>query len=355
VGRVVAVKDDQARQVRYRYNRHGQLEEVTDLGGNRWRYEYDERGRLSQAIDPLRHVNVAVIYDELGRITELDSPSGAYGYRYEALLHRTTVTDGNGHESVYVQNDDGITMAIKNPLGVETSLVLDERNHVQKLSRNQALQAEMSYDSEGRLVSLVKYEGEKPEQMSYVYDGAGRLVEIKDGGQGVVLRYDSRGNLLERTEGTEVTRYTYSPKGDLLTMQMADGTSLRFEVDTDGQITSVVDSQNRQTRFKYYKDGKLAQTRFADGSTRTYSYTRLGMRRLKEVDDGGRVEDSDRRSFVKYAHYFENIVKMGLGVGRHRSHGTYGSPDPLAVDGSRSACPRTSSSHSYPEGDRLRP
>jgi YD repeat-containing protein len=71
---------------------------------------------------------------------------------------------------------------------------------------------------------------------------------------------------------------------------MADGTSLRFEVDSDGQITSVVDAQNRQTRFKYYKDGKLSETRFADGSTRTYRYDRLGMRRLREFDDGASVE-----------------------------------------------------------------
>jgi len=52
----------------------------------------------------------------------------------------------------------------------------------------------------------------------------------------------------------------------------------------------VVDDQNRQTRFKYYKDGKLSQTRFADGSTRSYSYNRLGLRHLREFDDGASVE-----------------------------------------------------------------
>jgi YD repeat-containing protein len=290
-GRIVSGKDDQGRQVRYRYNESGQLKEVIDLGGNRWRYEYDEIGRLIKTIDPLRHVNFAIVYDDQGRVTDLQSSGGSYRYRYESSAPRTIVTDGNGYESVYVQNDDGITTAIKNPLGVETSLVLDERNHVQKLYRNQAVQAEMSYDSEGRLASLVN-DGEKTEQMTYVYDELGRLVEIKNGDHGVVLRYDDRGNLLERTEGNEVTRYTYSPKGDLLTMLMADGTSLRFEVDSDGQITSVVDAQNRQTRFKYYKDGKLSETRFADRSTRTYGYTRLGTRRLKELDDGAPVEYS---------------------------------------------------------------
>jgi YD repeat-containing protein len=287
-GRIVSVKDDQGRLVRYRYNENRQLKEVIDLGGNRWRYEYDERGRLVKAIDPLRHVNFAIGHDGQGRVTDLQSSGGSYRYRYEP--GRTIATDGNGYESVYAQSEDGITTAIRNPLGVETRLVLDERNHVQKLYRNQALQAEMSYDGEGRIMSLVKYEGEKPEQMSYVYDDLGRLVEIENGDHSVILRYDDRGNLLERIEGTEVMRYTYSPRGDLLTMQMADGSSLRFEVDNDGQIISVVDAQDRQTRFKYYKDGKLSQTRFADGSARTYRYDRLGMRRLREFDDGASVE-----------------------------------------------------------------
>jgi YD repeat-containing protein len=289
-GRIVSVRDDQDRRVSYRYNERGQLVEVTDLGGNGWRYEYNERGQLSRAIDPLRHVNLAVVYDEPGRVTELQSPGGDYRYRYEMLAQRTVVSDGHGFESVYVQNDAGLTTAITNPLEVETRVVLDESNHVQKLYRNGALQAEMSYDPGGRPRSLVTYDGEGPTPMSYVYDEQGRLVEIRSAEDQMVLSYDERGNLLERRNRDGSARYSYSPQGDLLTMNLTDGTALSFEVDADGQITSVMDAQNRRTSFRYYPDGKLSQTRFADGSAHIYHYTRLGTRRLIEFDDGAAIE-----------------------------------------------------------------
>lgn len=289
-GRIVSVRDDQDRRVGYRYNERGQLIEVTDLGGNGWRYEYNERGQLSRAVDPLFHTNLAVMYDEQGRVTELRSPSGTYRYRYEAGAPRTVVTDPHGYESRFVQNAAGLTTAITNPLGVETRLVLDERNSVEKLYRNGALEAEMSYDPGGRLRSLVKYEGEGPKPMSYVYGEQGRLMEIRSADDRMVLSYDERGNLLERSDREGVARYSYSPNGDLLTMTLADGTALSFEVDADGQITSVTDEWNRRTSFRYYPDGKLSQTRFADGATHTYAYNRLGLRRLIEIDDGSGVE-----------------------------------------------------------------
>jgi YD repeat-containing protein len=276
--------------VYYRYTAQGQLREVVDLGGKSWYYEYDERGRMKRAVDPLRHVSFDVVYDDQGRATEVKSPTGPARYEYDETLRQTRVIDGNGYESLYRQNEAGITVGIRNPLGVETALVLDGRNRVETLLRNDAVRAEMSYDDRGRLISLVKHDGDRPERMDYTYDDRGRLVEIQKAEGSVMLDYDKPGNLLERVDADGVTQYSHSRQGDLLAMSLPEGRSYRFEVDADGQMASVVDQWNRRTSFRYDKNGRLSQTRFADGTTRAYFYDRLGMRRLIEFGTGAAVE-----------------------------------------------------------------
>ena len=73
-------------------------------------------------------------------------------------------------------------------------------------------------------------------------------------------------------------------------MNFGDALIVHFGIDTNGQITSVTDKQNRQSRFKYRDDGKLSWAQFAHGSTRTYDYDRLGMRRSRQFDGNARVE-----------------------------------------------------------------
>lgn len=232
-GRIASIKDENGRRVSYEYNETGKLTKVTDLGDNPWRYEYNETGQLSRAVNPLGHTDMAVIYGERGMVAELQGAGLDYRYNYEAA-GRTTVINSNEYVSEYVQNRDGITTAITNILGVKTSLALGERNNVEKLYRNDTLQAEMGYDGGGRLASLVKYSGQMQTRMDYMYDSTGRLAEIRSADDRVTLHYDEHGNLIEKLNRDGLIRYAYSAAGDLSMMNFGDAIVLHFEVDADG-------------------------------------------------------------------------------------------------------------------------
>ncbi len=307
-GRIALIRDDQDRRVSYRYNSNGQLAEVADLGGHRWRYQYDERGRMTRSVNPLDHDQLRVIYDGQGRVAEIDSPTDRRRFAY--LPNRTLVADGLGRQSEYRQDANGITTSIRNALGVVTRLELDERNRVRNLFRNDAVQAEIRYDDDGRPASLTTYDGGAPRALRYAYTQQGWLARITGPGVLIWLRYDERGNLIERTGPDGWVAYGYAEKGDLVEIRAPHARfqpprldvedlaaprkkgwepGYRFEYDEDGQIASMVNQRGERLELRRAKSGKLVGTQFADGSTQDYAYDSLGMRRLRQDSDGGRV------------------------------------------------------------------
>lgn len=287
-GRIVSIRDDRSRKVEYRYNQLGLLEEVRDLGGSRWSYQYDAADRLQAAIDPLGHAHLQASYDAGGRVSSLKS-RGAF-YRYDYSPGRTLVSDGSGRSSLFLQNEAGVTTAVRNFLGVETSLELDPNNRVRKLQRNGAPQGEMSYDGEGRLISLLRYNQGKAQAIDYFYNESGLLERVEGPDGFEFLRYDGRGNLLERVTDEGSRKYRYSERGDLLEMELEEGRKYRFQTDREGQITTITDPEERATRFSYQRDGKLRQVIFSDGSGRLFHYNRMGLRDRVDFEDGSRVD-----------------------------------------------------------------
>ena len=265
---------------------------MVDLGGHGWSYRYDPLGRLTQAVGPVGHSHLIVGYDATGRVAQIRSPSGSRKFDYFAGT--TVVTDANGATNEYEQNQSGVTVSVTNALGVHTRVVLDERNQVRELFRDDVLEARLEYDEAGRLESLARLSREKPGRLSYRYDSEGRLISITEAGPSrrlgtrhiVKLRYAPSGNLVEKSDSEGTHFFSYSPQGDLIEWTPAQGPAARFEHDEDGQIVQVTTDGGAGTAFEYYSDGRLQESRFADGSTHRYQYDELGMRRRTELSSG---------------------------------------------------------------------
>lgn len=312
-GRVVAIRDDQGRSAFYRYSQEGLLSQVIDLGGNTWTYAYDESKRLTEAVDPTGQKNFNVVYDDRGRVIDCDSPGASFRFSYDGL--RTSVEDANGNISVYRQNEDGITVALRNAEGVETTLELDAENRVKRLLRGGIAVAELEYDDVGRLLGRSRQDGvsDSKEDLKYAYDQAGRLAVIVGAAFQMTLHYDERGNLTERSDGQRRYRYDYSPQGDLTrigidafaapgspvelvrddaTLETLKGFDRRveFEFDADGQIVEAVGGDGKRTSLRYLADGRLRKAAFPDGTSNTYRYDALGLRRLSAFSDGAQVQ-----------------------------------------------------------------
>ncbi|MFI7367667.1 RHS repeat-associated core domain-containing protein [Streptomyces sp. NPDC050149] len=78
--------------INYRYGHKGQLESVTDQGGNTWRYKYDLRGRLYETADPDKGTT-ATVYDKGDRALTVTNNNKTIAFAYDALGRVTATHD----------------------------------------------------------------------------------------------------------------------------------------------------------------------------------------------------------------------------------------------------------------------
>lgn len=292
-GRIVSMQDDRERQVSYAYDDRGNLTEATDLGGHVWQYEYTESGALKTAIDPLKRLNFAVVYDDSGQVSRLQLPSGLIQYTYDPAARTTTVIDRKRLTSRFFQNEDGITTKVINALGEETAIGLDASHNVISLARNGSVIETIEYDGQHRILTrdTVTGSGRVERRYSY-YPITGLLASISSSdGNNQGFTYDAQGNLTSATLNDGVHKFGYSSTGDLTAIALPN-LSMKFTPDADGLIASVLDDKNALTAFQYQSGGELAEASFPDHSQAAYSYQPSGLRAKLHYQDGREVQYS---------------------------------------------------------------
>jgi RHS repeat-associated protein len=132
LGRTVALRhhttasgvDGPSQETRYRFNRKGQQDRVTDPAGNEWSYRFDARGLLTESVDPdtgtstraynefdelvsttdARGEKLWHVYDQIGRKRQLrdDSATGALRaeWKYDTLYTGQTGFRGQLTETI---------------------------------------------------------------------------------------------------------------------------------------------------------------------------------------------------------------------------------------------------------------
>lgn len=293
-GRIVEARDDLDRVVRYGYDADGLLSSVTDLGGHAWSYAYRDNSRLHEAVDPAGRENFKVWYESGGRVRRIELPSGRIEYEYDEASRVTTVRNRKDLLSRYHQNDQGITTRILNPLGEETSIVLDAARNVRQIWENGVLSHEMEYDTEHRIVARRSYTAQGEESARYYHDAAsGQVSRIEFGdGRRIELTYDAQGNVVQVADGSSVKRYSHSATGDLTWIgHESPLKEFSVEYDAAGLIARVLEDGSLTT-LGYDAYGNLGQVTFPDGRAARMEYDALGLRRKLEFSDGRRIEYS---------------------------------------------------------------
>ena len=284
-GQITQVMDDQGRTVNYHYNAQGQLSKVIDLGGNAWTYRYTEDGQLRQVKDPRGHEALNVTYDD-GQVKRTRIRGAKYRYTYDD--ETTTVKDEAGNKSTFTQNEDGITVKVKNAEGFVSKIQLDENNQVTQLKHNGQKRGTFTYDDFGNPARMIRYDREGQVELTYLFDWEDRIVEI-EGTDGTThtLSYDEKGNLLSQSENSQATLYTYSPEGDIAS-QTADGKTITYQHNEDGLLIGLSQGGSA-SQFAYNRLGRLSSITFPNGNRHTYQYDALGFRTRTERTDGSNV------------------------------------------------------------------
>jgi RHS repeat-associated protein len=237
----VIVRDALGHETHTRYNALGHRTVVTDADGGVTHYGYDGLNRLVSIGYP--EFTVEYAYDAAGNRTVMTDSVGVTGYVYDDLYR-------------LVSADDPITGTVG-----------------------------YGYDLVGNRTRLVYPTGEV---VTYTYDADNRMVEVEDWDEGVTsYEYDAAGRLVatELPNGV-VSVSEYNAAGRLVSLAhtAADETLLsgyKYELDNVGnrvQVTETLTETVRVITYTYDLLNRLTSADYSTGESFEYAYDTVGNR-----------------------------------------------------------------------------
>ncbi|WP_329409367.1 polymorphic toxin-type HINT domain-containing protein [Streptomyces sp. NBC_00704] len=232
LGRTVELKQytDAARtssqSVAYRYDSHGQLEQVTDASGAKWQYTYDVRGRKTVVDDPDTGESHTV-YDKADRVSDVtDARNITLHTDYDALGRKTAVKKGTTTLSSWTYDE------IAKGQPAKTTRYIGDKAYVSEITEYNAY-----YQPVGTKVTVP--EGLGVPAASYEWFNF----------------YDDNTGLLKGTEQPEISDLPFE---FVTTDYDTAGLLTQFSAEVSGPLISetVYDHYGRNTRLEYGAFGR---------------------------------------------------------------------------------------------------
>ncbi|RFT15310.1 MAG: YD repeat protein [Candidatus Saccharicenans subterraneus] len=201
-------------------------------------------------------------YDNLGRITNINMPSGFNPISATWSTNSVTITQGNhkiikywdglGRDLGHEEQGDGI-----------------------------ALYYRKTRDAEGRVIKENKGSINASDQYCYFYNGAGRLTQIKD-------------------PLNNITTYTYSDKKTIIKDSLNNQTELTFDY-LPGLVKELKDPSGKSAIYTYDDIGRLKTVVYNGARTQSYDYDFL---------DNVVSESHPETGLINYAYNSENLLSQ---------------------------------------------
>jgi len=219
--------------------------------------------------------------DAEGRVTERrvnGASPVAFHYDRDGLLV--------GAGGLAIERDPGLGLITGTHLGevatsTEYNAFLEPLRQAAAVAGASLFETTFTRDPLGRIVEEVETIAGTTTTFAYAYDGAGRLVEVReDGAVAATYTYDPNGNRLRRTtpQGTETG--TYDAQDRLLAY---DG--LQYAYTENGELLAKTDAATgEETTYAYDVLGNLTEVDLPDGRTIEYVVDGASRRIGKKVD-----------------------------------------------------------------------
>ena len=330
----------------------GSLVKTVDTDGEATVLGHDADGRITKVTTPEGR-EVAFTYDAQDRVTSLTrgGPGGqTWTYTYSAespsAEGTTTVTDPDGHKTVYRHNGDGEVTKVTDPLNHSRSRSYDAHNVVSATdamgtgttpgnttvygwdSRNNPTSVKLptgatasltgyqtiagadlpgtlttpdghstgyTYDTKGNTLS-VAVTGTDGGTRTYTYNDStpdcggfeGQRCTAKDErGKTTQFTYDAKGNLAKAAPPAPMgaTTYRYDDLGRPVEVTDGRGRTLTYTYDDRDRVTKVTDGVYDTVTYTYDADGNLASRTDATGTV-VWTYDALGRETVRTLQDG---------------------------------------------------------------------
>ena len=295
--KIVESNDESGEQYKYSYDTSGKVSRVIDSKGNSIDLEYDENGNRtkskitsnSKTLELSNTFNaddqVETTTDELGNVTQ---------FTYDSLKRLKTRTEANG---------------------LVTTNSYDELNNllaIVKTGSGNTMSAMYEYYDNNSLKKIIAENGTTYE---FIYDGFGRVLEIKlNSTSFVAYEYGLENNsvtldnVTKQTIGLDVYTFTYDSKRRLREIKLNEVSLVTYEYDNDSNVAKkTVGSEI--SYFDYDSKGKLVRETRKNGETLAYDYDNLGQLQKAIFDLNGMKRTYDFEYLNEYNEYNkENVV-----------------------------------------------
>jgi RHS repeat-associated protein len=296
---LIATATDTTASRTYTYGYSGSnLTSVTDPDGGVTTYGYDSSNQMTTMLDPNQHgapspVPLTNVYNAQGQvISQTDSMGRTTTFAYSGLnlssmTSTTTITNPTGTSASPTTSVTVDTYAAQGTLTSETT------------GSTSLSPATTAYTYDPATLATASITDPNGHVTNYAYDTRGNLLSetthpTPTTSDVTTYTYDTLNDVLTKTTpgttalpGGETTTYTYDADGNLLTTSapLVGSMPLQTQTTTDtygaapGDVTSVIDPDDKAWTYTYDTDGDLASATDPTspvGNETTYSYSCTG-------------------------------------------------------------------------------
>ncbi len=241
------------------YNADGRVVQRTYGNGLAETRFHDLQGRLlSQTLGSADQT--ALSYDANSNVLSRNTATDSHSYQYDPLdrlqqeldngFNLEYHYDGNGNRTLKVQGNPSIP-----------DIAYGYTPNSNRLDTIDS--AALQYDNAGNLTQDVQ-------GRQYVYNGAGRLIEISQNGQTLAqYRYNRNGQRTRKISGPDTIHYHYDLAGNLIGETQGDGTPIRDYIRHENQTVAQIDHDptGPTETIAYLHSDHLGTPRLATDST----------------------------------------------------------------------------------------
>ena len=286
------------------YNSRGQPLSMTDSNGVVTNMTYHPRGWLltSTVVDPSASGNDAVTtndYDDVGQLTRVTLPNGAFlNYEYDAAHRLTAISNNLGERQEFTLDDAGnvtaeITRAAAGSITRTQNRVYDELSRIYQVVGGANQLSQMEYDGNGNETSVALDPSGINQSTLQAFDALNRLATVTDAlNNNSNFTYDARDNLITVTDQRGlVTTFTYDGLNNLIQQDSPDTGITIFTYDDAGNQISKTDSRSVVTNNSFDALNRLTAVSYPASPVEniTYSYDQpgggFGVGRLTQIAD----------------------------------------------------------------------
>src|SRR3989454_10208753 len=319
----------------YAYDANNNLTSKTDRKGQTITYVYDALNRLTHKGYP-DATGVDYIYDLVGKIQQVNDPTGTYAfaydnmgrligtttsyafltgrtftasYSYDAASNRTGFTDPEGGASTYAYDTLNRLTTLTPPAAFTATgnfgFSYDALSRRTQMTRPNGVNSNYNYDNLSRLLSRLHQAGARTiDGATYTVDAAGNRTSKTDRLAGVTSNYayDAIYELTNVTQGANTTEsYSYDPVGNRLSSlgvspysynasnQLTAKPGVTYTYDSNGNTVSKTDATGITNYTWDYGNRLTSVTLPGTGGTVTFKYDPLGRRVYKSSSAGSSV------------------------------------------------------------------